>query len=122
MGFRDTFTKDESKDGQLGYDDTAFYYFLASVLICVAGPWSLSVVYNLLFAEKVQHEKDFPKKNNKTGSTFRYCQTSVMVSKVAEARQDSRRKSRGSSFMTIIKFAVIAAIWGGIYFIMIFVG
>lgn len=33
--FRDTFTKDEHKEGTLAYDDSAFFFFAGAVLCCV---------------------------------------------------------------------------------------
>jgi len=51
-GFRDTFTKDDQKDELLGYDDTAFYYFASSVLVCFAVPWAFNVIYNLFFSRQ----------------------------------------------------------------------
>mmetsp|Transcript_27876 Transcript_27876/g.64977 ORF Transcript_27876/g.64977 Transcript_27876/m.64977 type:complete len:669 (-) Transcript_27876:109-2115(-) len=113
-GFRETFTKEEQKEGLLGYDDTAFYYFASSVLLCVAVPWTFSVVYNLLFPGKAQVEKDFPTKS-KQGSTFRQCNTSEMRDKVDSARREARRCSSGAACCWTLKVVVLASIWVGLY-------
>lgn len=109
-GFRDTFTKEDGKDDLLGYDDTAFYYFASSVLMVIVVPWTLSVVYNLLFPGKSQIEKDFPRKT-RSGSEYRYCQSAEMVEKIAEARSEARRCSTGGSFCWFLKIGTIGIMW-----------
>ncbi|CAE7715022.1 ERDJ2 [Symbiodinium sp. CCMP2456] len=121
MSFKDTFTKDDQKEGLLGYDDTAFYYFFSSVLVTVAVPWTCSVIYNFLFPGQAQVEKDFPTKS-KSGSRYHYCQSSQMVDKIEKARQKARRASAGSSFTMIIKLSLLAGIWLTIYLIHLHLG
>ncbi|CAE7799051.1 ERDJ2 [Symbiodinium sp. CCMP2592] len=121
MSFKDTFTKDDQKEGLLGYDDTAFYYFFSSVLVTVAVPWTCSVIYNFLFPGQAQVEKDFPTKS-KSGSRYHYCQSSQMVDKIEKARQKARRASAGSSFTVIIKLSLLAGIWLTIYLIHLHLG
>jgi len=113
-GFRDTFTKDEQKEGLLGYDDTAFYYFASSVLLCVALPWTYSVIMNFLFPGKAQVEKDFPKKA-KNGNVYRYCQSSEMVEKIDVARREARRCTTSGMGWSIAKILILIVIWGGLY-------
>mmetsp|Transcript_71555 Transcript_71555/g.190313 ORF Transcript_71555/g.190313 Transcript_71555/m.190313 type:complete len:665 (-) Transcript_71555:130-2124(-) len=112
-GFRDTFTKDDQKEGLLGYDDTAFYYFAASVLLCVAVPWTFNVIYNLLFPGKAQVDKDFPTRS-KQGSSFRQCHTADMKEKVDKARREARMCSGGSACCWVVKITVLALIWAGL--------
>ena len=73
--------QDDQKEGLLGYDDTAFYYFFSSaglseemeplrttqalhgtasseVIVTVAVPWTCSMIYNALFPGQVAVEKD----------------------------------------------------------------
>ncbi|OLQ06990.1 Translocation protein SEC63-like [Symbiodinium microadriaticum] len=112
---------DDQKEGLLGYDDTAFYYFFSSVLVTVAVPWTCSVIYNFLFPGQAQVEKDFPTKS-KSGSRYHYCQSSQMVDKIEKARQKARRASAGSSFTMIIKLSLLAGIWLTIYLIHVHLG
>lgn len=109
-GFRDTFTKDDQKDGLLGYDDTAFYYFACSVLLVIVVPWTFNVVYDLLFPGKAQVEKDFPVKT-RSGESYRYCTSSAMTEKVAQARRDARRLSGEAAIWWFGKLGVLAFLW-----------
>mmetsp|Transcript_88360 Transcript_88360/g.274671 ORF Transcript_88360/g.274671 Transcript_88360/m.274671 type:complete len:667 (+) Transcript_88360:68-2068(+) len=113
-GFRDTFTKEEQKDGLLGYDDTAFYYFASSVMLCIAVPWTFNVIYNLLFPGKAQVDKDFPTRSRQ-GSSFKQCQTSIMQDKVEDARSEARRCSGGAACCWALKILVLAGMWIALY-------
>lgn len=113
-GFRDSFTKEDTKEDLLGYDDTAFYYFVITILTCVAVPWTLSCVYNALFPGQAQVDKEFPKKNS-SGCTFHYCNTSEMVEKVDAARRRARRWTRSSACWWLLKTSILVAIWTGVY-------
>lgn len=120
-GFRDTFTKDEQKEGLLGYDDTAFYYFASSVMICIAVPWTYSVIKNFLFPGKAQVEKDFPKKA-KNGNVYRYCQSSAMVAQIDTARKKARRCTNSSMGWCIFKVFMLLVVWGGLYTVVMQLG
>jgi len=109
-GFRDTFTKDEQKEGLGVYDDTAFFYFAGSVLLCIAVPWTYSLIMSVLFPGKAQVEKDFPKKS-KAGKIYKYCQSSEMVRKVDDARRDARRCTSGGMTWGIVKVVILLGIW-----------
>lgn len=109
-GFRDSFTKEDTKEDILGYDDTAFYYFVITVLTCVALPWTLSAVHNVLFPGEAQLQKEFPK-TSASGCTLRYCATSDMVSKVDNARREARRATPGKIVLWTIKISVLTTIW-----------
>jgi len=113
-GFRDSFTKEDTKEDLLGYDDTAFYYFVITILTLVALPWTLSVVYSLIFPGEVQVERVFPRQNRE-GSTFAYCQTSAMVAKVEAARQKARKRTLSSTLWIVLKAATIIGMWAGIF-------
>lgn len=113
-GFRDSFTKEDTKEDLLGYDDTAFYYFVISVLTCVALPWTLSEIYNLLFPGKAQVEAQFPKKSHE-GKTLMYCGTSDMQERMEEARRKARRCTRGTAACWVLKIAALTFIWAGIF-------
>lgn len=112
-GFRDSFTKEDTKEDILGYDDTAFNYFVVTVLTCVAVPWTLSVVYSLLFPGQAQLQKEFPQKTA-SGCNLRYCLTSDMVAKVDAARREARRCTKGTVVFWVLKTALLVMIWGGI--------
>jgi translocation protein SEC63 len=120
-GFRDTFTKDEQKDGLLGYDDTAFYYFASSVLLCVAVPWTYNVIKNFLFPGQAAVEKDYPKKT-RSGLVYRYCTSSDMVDKIDAARREARRCTSAGFGMFVFKMAVICLIWYGLYNVVVELG
>lgn len=120
-GFRDTFTKDEQKEGLLGYDDTAFYYFASSVLLCIALPWTYSVIKNFIFPGQAQIEKDFPKKA-RNGNVYRYCQSSEMVEKLDVARREARRCTPGKQGWCACKVIVLLFVWGGLYNVVIQLG
>mmetsp|Transcript_20120 Transcript_20120/g.55414 ORF Transcript_20120/g.55414 Transcript_20120/m.55414 type:complete len:683 (-) Transcript_20120:82-2130(-) len=112
-GFRDSFTKEDTKEDILGYDDTAFYYFVITVLTCVAVPWTLSVIYSLVYPGEAQLQKEFPKKSP-SGCILRYCNTSDMVNKVDDARQTARRCTRSTAVCWVVKTTVLVTIWVGI--------
>eukprot|EP00418_Pyrodinium_bahamense_P094728 CAMPEP_0179043790 /NCGR_PEP_ID=MMETSP0796-20121207/17343_1 /TAXON_ID=73915 /ORGANISM="Pyrodinium bahamense, Strain pbaha01" /LENGTH=667 /DNA_ID=CAMNT_0020740175 /DNA_START=153 /DNA_END=2156 /DNA_ORIENTATION=- len=120
-GFRDTFTKEDQKEGLLGYDDTAFFYFASSVLLCVAVPWTFSVLYNLIFPGKAQVEKDFPTRSRQ-GSSFKQCQTTEMKDKVDSARREARRCTSSAACCWALKVGVLSAIWIGLYCVVVQLG
>eukprot|EP00933_Yihiella_yeosuensis_P027181 TRINITY_DN21096_c0_g1_i1.p1 TRINITY_DN21096_c0_g1~~TRINITY_DN21096_c0_g1_i1.p1 ORF type:complete len:656 (+),score=166.46 TRINITY_DN21096_c0_g1_i1:161-2128(+) len=110
MSFKDTFGKDDAKDdGVLGYDDTAFYYFLSSVLIVIAVPWTYSVIYNLLFPT-ASVDAEYPDKS-RAGSKVRYCSSSVMVEKVDKARKGASQWTAGGRLAFITKVVVLGIMW-----------
>jgi len=113
-GFKDTFTKDQQKDELLGYDDTAFYYFASSVLVCIAVPWAFNVIYNVIFPGKAQVDKEFPKKS-RTGSMYRYCASSKMEEKISEARREARRCTPGGCCLWFLKTGLLILLWVGLY-------
>jgi len=118
-GFKDTFTKDEN-EGLLGYDDTAFYYFGSTVMLCIVIPWTYSVIKNFLFPGKAQVDKDFPKKT-RDGKVYRYCQSSEMVDKIDVARGNARRLA-GASVWGTSKIILLAVIWAGLANVMMQLG
>jgi translocation protein SEC63 len=107
--FGSTFTKDKEQEEQLGYDDTAFYYFAGAVLLVIAIPWTFNTVYNLLFPG-AEVEKSFPAKT-RTGSTYRYCKTATMVDKVDSARRDARKCTNNGAIWFILRMVLLAGLW-----------
>lgn len=120
-GFRDTFTKDEQKEGLLGYDTTAFYYFASSVMICIVVPWTYFVIKNFLFPGKAQVDKDFPKKA-RNGNVYRYCQSSEMVEKIEIARRTARRCTSSGTGWCIVKVVILTIIWVGLFNVVTMLG
>lgn len=106
-GFRETFTKDESKDDLLNYDDSAFYYFACSVLLVVAVPWTLNFLYNLIFPGRAAIARDYPKKN-KNGNIYKYCKTAAMVEQVVRGRKEAKGINFGSTGMRAV---IIVCLW-----------
>lgn len=114
-GFRDSFTKEDTKEDLLGYDDTAFYYFVITILTLVAVPWTLSIVSSLLFPGQAKLQKEFPLRSS-SGCRFHYCATSEMVAKVDEARRKARSWTKNSAVKWMLKAVVLASIWVCILF------
>lgn len=113
-GFRDSFTKDDTKEDLLGYDDTAFYYFAISILTLVAAPWTLSVIRSILIPGKTQIDKDFPAKSS-NGSTYRYCQTSAMRDKVESRQQKARKCTSRKVLGWALTVLVLILMWIGVF-------
>lgn len=112
-GFKDSFTKDDSKEDVLGYDDTAFYYFVISVLTCVAIPWTVSVAHGLMYPG-LEIERVYPKKSGDR-SSLRYCKTAVMVHKVEAAQREARKITTKTAIVCLIKAVVLSGLWMGIF-------
>jgi len=112
-GFRDSFTKEDTKEDILGYDDTAFYYFVITVLTCVALPWTLSIINGLIFPGQAQLQREFPKKNS-SGCKLRYCATAAMNANMEAARMEARKCTKGSATFWLLKTSVLVTIWVGI--------
>mmetsp|Transcript_89755 Transcript_89755/g.169062 ORF Transcript_89755/g.169062 Transcript_89755/m.169062 type:complete len:704 (-) Transcript_89755:135-2246(-) len=112
--FRDSFTRDDTKEDLLGYDDTAFYYFAISMLTCMAVPWTFSLIRNLLFPRETQIEHDFPVKSSE-GSTFRYCQVPAMIDKVERRRKEAQKWTPRLLLWWAVKASVLISIWVGIF-------
>lgn len=112
--FRDSFTKEDTKEDLLGYDDTAFHYFAITLLSCVAVPWTLSMIYSLLFPGHAQIEKDFPARSS-SGLEMRHPRTTSMVERVENARREARDCNARVGLSWAARLTVLAAIWVGIF-------
>jgi len=119
-GFRDTFTKDDTEDEVLGYDDTAFYFFAGSVMAVIVVPWTFNMIYNAVFPE-ASVETTFPKAS-KTGSAYRYCPTQDMTDKVDAARREARKCDGVAACVKGTKIGVLACMWLALYLIVVYVG
>ena len=119
--FSDTFTKDQEKEGLLGYDDAAFYYFAGSIIVCIVLPWTFNLVYDLLFPGRKTIEKDFPVKS-KLGSKYKYCKTAAMVAQVDAARKSARRCSFASTGLWLGQIVVLGSLWFCLYVIVVDLG
>lgn len=112
-GFKDSFTKEDTKEDVLGYDDTAFYYFVVSVLTCIAVPWTLSFLHSFL---RHGHDADseFPRKSSE-GTKLKYCLTAAMVEKVDTSRGEARRFTARTGLVYLIQTVLLSIIWAGIF-------
>ena len=58
-GFKDTFTKDGKGDFNLQYDDSASYYFCASILFCIVAPLTYKILSPLIFgSDNTKYQKN----------------------------------------------------------------
>merc|ERR1740115_16279 len=105
-GFGDSFRKDDTKEDLLGYDDTAFHYFAISVLSCIAVPWTLSIVQSILLGHWAQ-DPSFPAKSTTTGREMRHPRTAAMVTKIDEARAETKRCTTGATITWIVRIGVL---------------
>ena len=113
--FRDTFSKDEQRDGQLNYDDTGFIFFGAAVLASILIPWTMVTVKHLIWPDSVVHSNGlFPLVSAK-GSKLSYCKTSVMMQKIDAAKAEHRKFSNRFSRGFLLKVALIGVLWGFLY-------
>lgn len=60
-GFKETFTKEESGEKNLDYDDSAFFYFAAVLQILILIPVTYTFIKNKVFGFKT---KDTPSLSN----------------------------------------------------------
>ncbi|CAJ1460052.1 unnamed protein product [Effrenium voratum] len=104
----------DNKEDVLGYDDTAFYYFVVSVLTCVAVPWTLGFIYS--FAQ-LGHDADseYPRRSASFGSKLRYCSTSAMVEKVEKYRREARRFTAKTGLIYLAQAVVLCVMWAMIF-------
>ncbi|CAE7882074.1 ERDJ2B, partial [Symbiodinium sp. KB8] len=111
--FKDSFTKEDTKEDVLGYDDTAFYYFVVSVLTCVALPWTIAFIDSFV---RRGHDADseYPRKSTE-GSTLRYCKTAAMVEKVDKSRSDARKFTPTAAVSSLVQFIVLSIMWACIF-------
>ncbi|CAK9107387.1 DnaJ protein ERDJ2A (Chaperone protein dnaJ 21) (AtDjC21) (AtJ21) (Endoplasmic reticulum dnaJ domain-containing protein 2A) (AtERdj2A) (Translocation protein SEC63 homolog ERDJ2A) [Durusdinium trenchii] len=113
-GFKDSFTKEDTKEDVLGYDDTAFYYFVVSVLTCIAVPWTLSFLYSLLTHGR-EADSEFPRRSSEFGSKYKYCQTAAMVEKVDKVRADAKRFTARTALIYLLQAVALCFIWACIF-------
>jgi len=99
-------------------DDSASLFFLLALLACAVLPWTLVVLWELLFPGRREVEKAFPK-TTEDGLTLRHCQTQAMVSKrearVKELRSRRRICTRGFLFRT----AILVLLWCWLAYIVV---
>mmetsp|Transcript_22439 Transcript_22439/g.42365 ORF Transcript_22439/g.42365 Transcript_22439/m.42365 type:complete len:673 (+) Transcript_22439:97-2115(+) len=111
--FKDSFTKEDTKEDVLGYDDTAFYYFVVSVLTCVALPWTISFIYTFALHGH-DADSEFPQRSTE-GSRLRYCRTAAMVEKVDKSRAEAKRFTPWAMVSCLIQFVSLFLIWACIF-------
>jgi len=91
-------------------DDTTTLFFLLSLLVCVVGPWTLAVLWSLIWPGAAEVEKTFPTTTEK-GLRVRNCQTQAMSAKREAhiARLRSRRAMCTRGFL--IRTAILGLLW-----------
>lgn len=113
--FRDTFTKDEQRDGQLNYDDTGFIFFGAAVLVTVLIPWTFYTLKHIINPDSIVHSNGmFPLRSAK-GSKLSYCKTSPMMRKIENVKAEHRKLSNRFSKTLIFKTIIIGALWAVLF-------
>ena len=113
--FRDTFTKDEQREGQLNYDDTGFLFFAAAVLVSILVPWTLSILWHIVYPDSSVHtEGQFPLKSVGKGSALSYCKTSAMMKKLTEAKVEKRKWSNRFSKSLMAKTLIVGVLWAAL--------
>lgn len=112
-GFRDQFSKNNEAEDLLKYDDTAFLFFVFSVLVVIVVPWTYRTMKNIFFPERKYEAMNFPK-TDKQGNKFRYCKCSqeVMKSDGVRAELRANRLNKG----TLGRIGVLCILWVILYF------
>lgn len=109
-GFRDTFTKNESQEELLGYDDSAFLYFAVTVLTFIVVPWSYTLLTGVLFPEALVEAKHCPSHDRK-GRKYKYCEVSTEVEKIKEQKREAAKSSNRFTNSFFIRAAILTALW-----------
>ena len=105
MGFTENFEKAGLGDEEtLSYDDSAWLFFLTTVLLCFAIPWTVSTLQALLFPAKTFMQNNFPVANDE-GKRIRYCMISAQETLLREKRaQASLFKNRFTGCVHVLIF------------------
>jgi len=91
-------------------DDSASLFFLLALLLCAVVPWTLTVIWELLFPGYRDVAREFPAKTE-DGHPVRCCQTQAMASKrearIRLLRSRCRLLTRGFLF----RMAILVLLW-----------
>lgn len=91
-------------------DESALLFFLLAILICVVTPWTLTVVWKILFPGRREIDQYFPK-TTEEGFRVRECQTQVMVARrdAMIQRIGSRRRLLTRGF--VLRQVILMILW-----------
>lgn len=104
--FSDTFTKNQEQEELLNYDDSASYYFGATVLLCILIPWTWTWIKYYIWGASANL---FPEKSFKDGSTYRYCRNGVMetnLGRIEALEAKCLKKNRN-----FLKLGMLGLLW-----------
>lgn len=113
--FRDTFTKEEKSESL--YDDTAFFFFFGTIVICILIFWTYSVLSRVVCPTRKFNKKEFPK-STQNGSQIQYCKCSGCVNHVENIRRKHRSFSNRFSFKMILQTALLGVMWSLTYYML----
>jgi len=100
-GFRDTFSKNDEEEGLLSYDDSAFYYFAGTILICALIPCTYYTIKGFL-----------PKKSaRKKEGTVKASHTSLMAKMDEEELEGEKRDVRKNLSSNLKRLAILGFFW-----------
>mmetsp|Transcript_1624 Transcript_1624/g.4984 ORF Transcript_1624/g.4984 Transcript_1624/m.4984 type:complete len:604 (-) Transcript_1624:72-1883(-) len=91
-------------------DDSAPLFFLLVLLACAVVPWTLVVLWELLFPGKREAEQAFPRKTE-DGLTVRHCQTQAMAAKRASRLEELRSRGRLCTRGFLFRMAILLLLW-----------
>eukprot|EP00930_Biecheleria_cincta_P001530 TRINITY_DN102667_c0_g1_i1.p1 TRINITY_DN102667_c0_g1~~TRINITY_DN102667_c0_g1_i1.p1 ORF type:complete len:651 (+),score=136.18 TRINITY_DN102667_c0_g1_i1:74-1954(+) len=88
-------------------DDSAILFFLLAILTCILLPWTLAVLWSLVFPGREEVKAAFPETTDH--GTVRHCQTQAMhEQRAAEVRRlQTRRFSAGFC----VRLAILGLLW-----------
>lgn len=107
MSFGDTFTGNSEQEDLLNYDDSAAYYFVATVLLVIVLPWTWRLISNALFGEKII---DFPAKT-KAGTKIRYCHNDPMMKLQARIEKEHERQRQLKTRTLMLWNVLLVFLW-----------
>ncbi|OII72658.1 hypothetical protein cand_011860 [Cryptosporidium andersoni] len=106
--FRDTFTKEEQ--GESLYDDSAFFFFFGTIVICFLTFWTYNVLSRFLCPTRKFNKREYPKHSSK-GSYIQYCKCSACTNRVDNIRKAHRSFSHRFSWTAIIQTIMLILLW-----------
>ncbi|KAJ1613712.1 DNAJ domain-containing protein [Cryptosporidium canis] len=113
--FRDTFTKEEKSESL--YDDTAFFFFFGTIVICILIFWTYNVLSKVLCPTRKFNKKEFPKSTS-NGSQIQYCKCSECVTHVENIRKKHRSFSNRFSLKMILQVVFLGIMWSITYYML----
>uniref|UniRef100_A0A7S4V9C4 J domain-containing protein n=1 Tax=Alexandrium monilatum TaxID=311494 RepID=A0A7S4V9C4_9DINO len=91
-------------------DASASLFFLLALLACAALPWTLAVLWELLFPGRREAERAFPRATE-DGLVVRQCQTQAMSSKREARERELRSRRRLFTRGFIFRMSILLLLW-----------